>query len=85
MKASKTAPAGAPIVFARTFGNGHSPSIAQLSSTVMDNGRRGEPRMGCDCVQCFGYCMVDTDQALRDAALKHDAAYRAKPIVDVVA
>jgi hypothetical protein len=27
-------------------------------------------------MQCFGYCMVDTDQALRDQVLKYDAGYR---------
>lgn len=27
------------------------------ATTVFDNGRRGEPRNGCDCVQCFGYCL----------------------------
>lgn len=25
-----------------------------------DTGRRGMPKPGCDCVQCFGYC--DTDK-----------------------
>lgn len=37
-------------------------------------------------MQCFGYCIVDSDQALRDQVLKNDAAYRSreKPIVDVV-
>lgn len=56
--------------------HGRSPSIAELASAVVDNGRRGEPKLGCDCMQCFGYCMVDVDQALRDQVLKHDAAYR---------
>ena len=42
-----------------------SPSISELSSAVVDTGRRGEPKPGCDCVQCFGYCMVDAEQALR--------------------
>lgn len=49
-----------------------SPSIESLSSTVQDNGRRGEPRAGCDCMQCFGYCMVDADQAVRQRALAND-------------
>lgn len=26
---------------------------------VFDTGRRGGPRPGCDCVQCFGYCIID--------------------------
>lgn len=66
---------------------GKSPSIAELASSVVDNGRRGEPKMGCDCVQCFGYCMVDADQAVRDQALKNDSVYRARevPLVDLVA
>lgn len=58
--------------------NGKSPSIADLSSSVADNGRRGEPRAGCDCMQCFGYCVVDADQAVRDQALSRDANYRAR-------
>ncbi len=43
-----------------------SPSIAELATSVYDNGRRGNPKPGCDCVQCFGYCMVDQDEALRN-------------------
>lgn len=50
-------------------------SISQLASAVRDNGRRGEPRAGCDCMQCFGYCIVNEDQALRDRALVNDAAF----------
>ena len=44
---------------------GSGPSISELASAVVDTGRRGEPRPGCDCVQCFGYCLVDRDQAAR--------------------
>lgn len=40
-------------------------SIDAMTSAVFDNGRRGMPRPGCDCVQCFGYCMIDPDEALR--------------------
>lgn len=47
-------------------------SIEALASSVQDNGRRGEPKPGCDCMQCFGYCVVDADQAVRDQALKND-------------
>ena len=36
-----------------------------VPSAVFDNGRRGNPRPGCDCVQCFGYCLVDRDEAAR--------------------
>jgi hypothetical protein len=35
------------------------------ASAVYDKGRRGEPLPGCDCVQCFGYCMVNGDEAER--------------------
>jgi hypothetical protein len=35
------------------------------ASAVYDKGRRGEPLPGCDCVQCFGYCVVDGDEAER--------------------
>jgi hypothetical protein len=34
-------------------------------SAVVDNGRRGQPIMGCDCVQCFGYCMIDGEEQQR--------------------
>lgn len=51
-------------------------SIESLSSSVHDNGRRGEPKPGCDCMQCFGRCIVDADQALRDQALRNDHSYR---------
>ncbi len=40
-------------------------SIDSIASAVFDNGRRGNPRPGCDCVQCFGYCMIDADEAIR--------------------
>lgn len=42
-----------------------STSISNLTTAVFDNGRRGGPRPGCDCEQCFGYCLVDRDQAQR--------------------
>ena len=29
----------------------------EFVSAVFDNGRRGQPKTGCDCVQCFGYCI----------------------------
>ena len=38
----------------------------QRESEIFDNGRRGEPRPGCDCRQCFGYCIVDHDVARRE-------------------
>ena len=42
-------------------------AIADLTSGVFDNGRRGEPLLGCDCERCFGYCLVDRDKAKRDS------------------
>lgn len=42
-----------------------STSIEKLASAVFDNKRRGQPRPGCDCEQCFGYCMVDKEIAVR--------------------
>lgn len=48
-----------------------SQTTEYLTSAVFDNGRRGNPRPGCDCVQCFGYCTFDKDLAFRDAALMH--------------
>jgi len=29
------------------------------ATAVFDKGRRGNPLPGCDCVQCFGYCMIN--------------------------
>ena len=45
-------------------------AIADLTSRIFDNGRRGMPRPGCDCEQCFGYCLIDGDKAQRDAFAK---------------
>jgi hypothetical protein len=42
-------------------------SIERLASSVYDNQRRGMPKPGCDCVQCFGYCLVDKDEAIRQS------------------
>ena len=36
------------------------------ASAVFDKGRRGNPLPGCDCVQCFGYCMIDGDEQMRN-------------------
>lgn len=33
---------------------------------VPDNGRRGEPLPGCDCMRCFGRCMVDPEVRARE-------------------
>lgn len=43
-------------------------AIADMRSGVHDNGRRGMPKPGCDCVQCFGYCQYDSDLAGRAVA-----------------
>ena len=40
-------------------------SLERVASSVRDNGRRGNPRPGCDCEQCFGYCLVDLNEAAR--------------------
>ena len=40
--------------------------VERRESEIFDNGRRGEPRLGCDCMQCFGYCIVDHDVARRE-------------------
>lgn len=54
------------------------PAKETPATAVFDNGRRGNPRPGCDCEQCFGYCMIDMDKALRDGfeqqiyGAKHD-------------
>lgn len=42
--------------------------INGLATAVFDNGRRGQPRPGCDCEQCFGYCLIDRDGAARSAS-----------------
>ena len=41
-------------------------SHENLTSAVFDNGRRGNPKPGCDCEQCFGYCLIDDDKASRE-------------------
>jgi len=42
--------------------NGNRPS-----TVVFDKGRRGNPLPGCDCVQCFGYCLVKGSEEPRGA------------------
>ena len=48
------------------------PAIKDLATDVFDNGRRGAPKPGCDCLQCFGYCMVDQDAYSREMALRSE-------------
>ena len=42
------------------------PNESDATLLGYDNGRRGAPRPGCDCEQCFGYCLVDRDEAMRE-------------------
>jgi hypothetical protein len=51
-------------------------SYVKISSSIEDNGRRGEPQPGCDCMQCFGRCIVDSETAVRQRALSGDVSYR---------
>lgn len=47
-------------------------------TNVRDNGRRGAPKPGCDCEQCFGYCISDPDKYQRELALMREDARRAR-------
>ena len=40
------------------------------ATAVFDKGRRGQPLAGCDCVQCFGYCIIDGDEATREQFMR---------------
>jgi hypothetical protein len=51
-----------------------SNTISELATAVFDNGRRGSPKPGCDCVQCFGYCIVDQEAAAREGFARRDNA-----------
>jgi hypothetical protein len=53
----------------------------ELIGTVQDRGRRGAPLPGCDCVQCFGYCMVDKDRYHRQVMEFKDQAARVDPFL----
>jgi hypothetical protein len=44
---------------------------------IPDNGRRGAPISGCDCVQCFGRCMVDPELRFREGLRKATESERA--------
>jgi hypothetical protein len=50
----------------------------QPASGVFDNGRRGDPIPGCDCVQCFGYCITSDTPTLGEwsSAPRADAGPR---------
>lgn len=59
-----------------------SPSIESLSSSIQNNGRKGAPKIGCDCMQCFGYCMFDSDEAFRQQTLIFEQ--RARIVIQTV-
>ena len=40
-------------------------SKIMFPSSLTDNGRRGLPMAGCDCEQCFGYCLIDREEEAR--------------------
>jgi hypothetical protein len=44
---------------------------------VPDNGRRGAPIPGCDCMECFGRCMIDPELRYREGLRRSDEAHRA--------
>jgi len=54
--------------------------IKDIVSAVFDTGRRGAPRSGCDCVQCFGYCLVDADAAFRETIAVNRAPSQFAPL-----
>jgi len=49
----------------------------KILTAVQDRGRRGNPLPGCDCVQCFGYCLIDADVANR-AVIERSERYAKK-------
>ena len=53
------------------------------ATAIYDRGRRGEPLPGCDCVQCFGYCMIDRDDAMRERFMRSDRSAPAVALEDV--
>lgn len=59
----------------------NSPAIAKLATAVYDNGRRGAPKAGCDCIQCFGYCMVNTVREARERVGAIGAEQKKEPSV----
>jgi hypothetical protein len=59
-------------------------SIETLATSVYDNGRRGSPKLGCDCVQCFGYCLVDKDAAYRELAFLRGGAVVSDDVQEIL-
>lgn len=51
--------------------NDEKKKLKRPATEVFDRGCRGEPRLGCDCMQCFGYCLVDHDVARRELPDSH--------------
>lgn len=47
------------------------------AAEVYDNGRRGEPLSGCDCMQCFGRCLVNPEIRYRETLRRADERGRA--------
>ena len=56
-----------------------------IATEVFDRRRRGEPLPGCDCVQCFGYCMIDRETERRDMLRFMDEITRVPDIVQETA
>ena len=46
------------------------------ATAVFDKGRRGNPLPGCDCVQCFGYCLIDGGEVLRERIEAEERRYK---------
>lgn len=61
------------------------PAIENLASAVTDNGRRGAPLAGCDCLQCFGYCMIDREVAERTRFEREPVKRDTAPVDEVIA
>ena len=49
------------------------------ASAVFDNRRRGEPLLSCDCMTCFGYCLLNHEILEREL---RNGEQRAKSITD---
>jgi hypothetical protein len=44
---------------------------------IADTGRRGDPLSGCDCMQCFGRCLVDPELRYREGLRRAEDRGRA--------
>ena len=45
-------------------------------TAVFDNGRRGQPLNSCDCVTCFGYCILSPEVRERELRSSLEAALK---------